>query len=137
MGSWGPGTFEDDIACDWLEDLHDSDPIAFFAQCLDLRDLDYMEFLACVGVVCTSEMIHALTFKPRLGLPEAALSWINDHKALNVICFVPESIAGLKRVMGPASEMHELWADHEEMYDQWRTRMNDLLIGLQNAQTMG
>ena len=135
MGSWGLGTFEDDIACDWLEDLYDSDPIAFFAKCLDLSDLQYVEFLACVGVVCTAEIIHSLLCEPRRGLPEAAHQWLGEHQGLNVFAFIPDTIAGLRRVMGPDSEMRELWEDNHEMHDAWMMQMTDLLKRLESALT--
>ena len=133
MGSWGLGTFEDDIACDWLEDLQESDPIAFFAHCLDLSDLQYVEFLACVGVVCTAEIIHALICEPRTGLPAAALQWLGEHQGLNVVPFISDTITGLRRVLGPDSEMRELWEDNDAMHDAWLIQMSDLLKRLESA----
>mgnify|MGYP001816227907 CR=1 FL=1 len=135
MGSWGLGTFEDDIACDWLEDLHDSDPIAFFVQCLDLSDLQYVQFLACVGVVCTAEIIHALLCEPRNGLPESAHQWLGAHQGLHVLPLIPDTIAGLRRVMGPDSEMRELWEDNQELYEDWMIQISDLLKRLESALT--
>ena len=133
MGSWGYRTFEDDIAIDWLEDLHDSDPIAFFEQCLDLSGSEYVEFLACVGVVCTAEMIHSLLSEPRPGLPEAAHQWLHEHHGLNAFRFVPQTILSLQRIMGPNSEMHGLWEDNEESYESWMSQMNDLLNRLESV----
>lgn len=133
MGSWGLGTFEDDIACDWLEDLQDSDPIAFFAHCLNLSDIQYIEFLACVGVVCTAEMIHSLICEPRTGLPQAAHQWLGEHQGLNILAFIPDAIEGLRRVMGPDSEMRELWEDSDGMHDAWMSRTRDLQKRLETA----
>jgi len=133
MGSWGLGTFEDDIACDWLEDLQESDPIAFFEQCLDLSDHQYVEFLACVGVVCTAEIIHSLISEPRTGLPEAAHQWLGEHRRLNILPFIPDAIAGLRRVMGPDSEMRELWEDNDAMHCDWMIQMRDLVKRLESA----
>lgn len=133
MGSWGPGTFEDDIACDWLEDLQDSDPMAFFAHCLDLRGHRYLEFLACAGVVCTAEMIHSLICQPRSGLPEAAHRWLDENQGLDVIQFIPASISGLRRVMGPNSEMYELWEDSDDLHEVWLATIDDLLKRLEAA----
>ena len=132
MGTWGLGTFDDDIACDWLEDLHESDPLAFFVQCLDLTDSNDLEYLACIGVVCTAEIIHALLRSPREGLPQAACRWAEQHKDLNVLPLLPDAIAGVGRVMQPDSELHELWEDNEEMYDRWRDQTRDLLRQLES-----
>jgi hypothetical protein len=138
MGTWGLGTFDDDIACDWLEDLFDSDPFAFFVQCLDLPPRDDLEFLACTGVVCTAEMVHGLIREPRGGLPGAALLWIEQHRELNVRPLVPAAIAGLHRVIHHNSEMHVRWEDHQELYASWLERISELVgnlesIGVENA----
>ena len=132
MGTWGLGTFDDDIACDWLEDLCESDPRAFFAHCLDLTGLDDLEYLACIGVVCTAEMIHAVLRTPREGLPEFACQWAARHADLNFLPMVPDAIRGIDRVLEPQSEMHQLWEDNEEMYDCWKCQVQDLHRNLQS-----
>ena len=132
MGSWGPATFEDDIACDWLGDLHESDPIAFFVHCLDLEDLQYVEHLACIGVVCTAEMVHSLTCQPRAGLPEVAYRWLKENQGLDVVRLIPDTIAGLHRVLGPDSEMHEMWEDSGHLHI-WEAKTSDLLRRLESV----
>ncbi len=131
MGTWGIGSFEDDIAVDWLEDLYDSDPIAFFRHCLDLTDHTYLEHMACVGVVCTAEMIHGLLRSPRSGLPEAAREWFDQHRDLPVQSLVLEAIIGMGRVLGPDSEMVELWQDEGDRFDAWRSHQRDLIERLE------
>lgn len=131
MGTWGIGSFQDDIAVDWLEDLFDSDPVAFFRQCLDLSGEDYLGHIACVGVVCTSEMIHGLLRQPRAGLPEAAHQWLEQHKALNVQPFLGEAIVGLERVRENKSEMFAMWEDDGDRLDQWRESVGDLIQRLE------
>ncbi|MGC6550348.1 MAG: DUF4259 domain-containing protein, partial [Rubripirellula sp.] len=34
MNPWGIETFENEIACDWLEDLQDAEPVAFVKESL-------------------------------------------------------------------------------------------------------
>lgn len=131
MGPWGTGTFEDELACDWLEDLFDSDPVAFFAHCLDLRGLDYLEYLAGIGVLCTAEILHAICDQPRTGLPEAAHRWLESHRALPVKGLLPAAIAGMTRVLGPESELRERWEDNESWGDRWQQQAADLLDCLQ------
>jgi len=135
MGAWGPGTFEDDLAVDWLEDLFESDPEAFFAACLDLSGLDDLPYLACIGVLCTAEMIHSLVREPRDDLPGAARRWTRDHRNLNVDRFVASALIGLDRVADERSEMHERWLDHAEQYGQWRSRIDDLIKRLEAVLT--
>ncbi len=131
MGPWGLGTFEDDVACDWLEDLGDSDPIEFFRVCLDLTDQGDLDYAACVGVVCTAEMVLALLREPREGFPDSASSWLRDHADLPVAPFLPQTVSGLYQVMAEQSEMHQLWEDNRERYGQWKRRMHDLIDRLE------
>lgn len=132
MGPWGIGTFEDELACDWLEDLHDSDPVAFLWHCLDLRGLDYLEYLAGTGVICSAEVIHALCDGPRPGLPEAVHQWLRLHRRIDATAFLPEAIAGMRRVLGSESELWERWQDHDEWSDAWFRHAADLLQRLEN-----
>lgn len=131
MGSWGPRTFEDDLACDWLEDLLDSDPIAFFDHCLDLTGLDSLGMLASIGVVCTAEMIHGLLCEPRDGLPEAARRWLDRHRVLAnlAIPLVPTAVAGIDRVLQPDSAMHLQWDDADDL-ESWQREVTSLWLPL-------
>ncbi len=133
MGAWGPRTFEDDLACDWLEDLFESDPIAFFDHCLDLTGVESPGLLECIGVVCTAEMIHGLLRGPRPGLPEAALRWLRRHVSLTatVRSLIPLVIEGLDRVLDPSSEMYWQWEDEGDQWDAWFREVASLRNGFQ------
>jgi hypothetical protein len=133
MAPWGYRTFEDELACDWLEDLFDSDPNAFFTHCLDLRGLDFLEQLACVGVICTSELTHALCRGPREGLPDAVHVWLSDHSHVDGSRFLPGSIRGMRRVLGPKSEMRQRWEDNESLGAKWLEHAADLLVCLESV----
>ena len=132
MSSWGYQTFEDGIACDWLEDLHDSDPIAFFMKCLDLQGLDYFDFLACIGVVCTSEMLRGVITGPRAGLPDAAAGWCEQHRDLNCKFLVPRAINALKLVLSDRSEMWVRWDDDADRFDCWMEHQQELIEEMRN-----
>ena len=122
MSSWGHRTFEDDIALDWLEDLHESEPLAFFRHCLDLSDQHELTYLACVGVVCTAEMIHSIITEPRPGMPEAARVWVAEQDDVEIALrgLVPSTIEALDRVLCKTSEMTLRWQDAGEThYGTW------------------
>lgn len=128
MGAWGSGTFEDDIACDWLEDLYDSDPLAFFRECLDLDgQVDYLEYVACIGVICTAEMIHGLLHQPRAGLPSAAINWLRENQGLSVRPLIPQTIVAMQQVLGDHSELREMWEDESQRCREWIQTTDDLL----------
>jgi hypothetical protein len=122
MSSWGHRTFEDDIALDWLEDLYESEPLAFFRHCLDLSDQRELSFLACVGVVCTAEMIHAILGEPRSGMPEAGRVWVGEQDGIEatLVGLVPMAITSLDRVLDQTSEMSVRWLDAgQSHYGTW------------------
>lgn len=133
MSSWGYRTFEDGIACDWLEDLHDSDPIAFFVKCLDLTGLDYLDFLACVGVVCTSEMLRGIKVGPRSGLPESAVHWCEQYHELDCGFLIPRAVEGLRHVLSSRSEMWVRWDDEADRFDCWLEHQQKLVEDLQDV----
>jgi hypothetical protein len=136
MGSWGLGSFEDDVAVDWLEDLYDSDAFAFFSVCLDLSGERDLGHVACVGVVCTAEIIHGLLRGPRQGLPDAAVQWIENHQHFPADLFRLAAVAGLLRVLDSASEMHQRWEDQTVDFLAWRSHIGDLLSRLQRATSL-
>ncbi|KAA1258478.1 hypothetical protein LF1_09980 [Rubripirellula obstinata] len=129
MSSWGHRTFEDDIALDWLEDLYESEPLAFFRHCLDLTDQEELSFLASIGVVCTSEMIHSILSEPRSGMPEAARVWVADQEDIEIALrgLIPDAIEALDRVLCPSSEMTIRWQDAGEThYGTWYGEVESL-----------
>ncbi|MCH1439946.1 MAG: DUF4259 domain-containing protein [Rubripirellula sp.] len=137
MSSWGYKTFEDEIACDWLEDLHDSDPIAFFVKCLDLTGLDHLDFLACIGVVCSAEMLCGIKSGPRLGLPNAAARWCEQHHDLNCDFLIPRAIDALKLVLTDRSEMWVRWDDEAGQFDSWLEHQQELIEVLERFRREG
>lgn len=129
MSSWGHRTFDDDIALDWLEDLHESEPIAFFRHCLDLTDQQDLCFLACVGVVCTAEVIHAIIATPRLGMPVSAKEWCCNQESIQQSAteLVPQAITALDRVLQDSSEMWVRWSDlGETHFGTWHSEVDAL-----------
>lgn len=138
MGAWGTGTFEDDIACDWLEDLYDSDPVAFFRHCLDLSDQpEGLSHVAAIGVLCTSEMIEGVLCQPRPGLPTAAARWIDNHRMLPLRRLQPAAVIAMRRILESDCELHIKWQDEVEQYHRWRAGVVDLanrLAGRREAQ---
>ncbi len=129
MSSWGARSFEDDFACDWLEDLNDSDPFAFFAHCLDLPEQKGLSFLACIGVRCSSEMIFGILDGPRDGLPEQALTWLESNRELDaeIKPLLPVAAEALLRVLQSDSAMEIKWRDAGPVhYDAWHEEMTEL-----------
>jgi Domain of unknown function (DUF4259) len=134
---WGIGPFDDDLAADWLEDLNDSDPIAFFQHCLDLSDTDDLHYLACIGVVCTAAMLAGLVSQRfRSTLPETALAWIANHQHLQseVPPLARQAIMGLGQVLSIDSEISVRWEDRgADQYEQWHQGIEQIAAELRIA----
>ena len=129
MSSWGPRSFEDDFACDWLEDLHESDAFSFFAHCLDLSDQEELNFLACIGVRCTCEILVAVIDEPRPGMPEKALRWTQENSTLatELKALMPHCLESIDRVLLSGSAMQLKWHDAGPVhYEIWCDEMSDL-----------
>lgn len=128
MTAWGSGAFENDIATDWLQDLAESDPTAFFLHCLDLSNQnDGLDHVACVGVVCTARMIDAMVSGEHAGLPDAATTWLQENGSLSVARLLGPALASLCRVLGRESELRQVWEDDGDRYLPWlHVQMNQL-----------
>lgn len=132
MHPCGIQTFQDEIACDWLEDLFDSDPVAFLAQSLDLDDGAQLDYLACIGVLCSSEVIHAWNDQDHHPLPQALEDWLQKNQYLDLSSFTLAAIRGMRQILAPSSELMERWSDHEEWGNQFRIRIRGLLTALED-----
>ena len=130
MGAWGPGTFEDDIASDWIEDLNDSDPIAFFRECLNLPATGPLDYVACIGVTCTSHIIAALLDGDRNQIPDQGQSWFDANDSLDVQSLVLCCLEGLRRVTDEESDLRIVWEDSDD-FQSWLAnlqRINHRLV---------
>ena len=130
MHPWGIETFRDEIACDWLEDLFDSEPVAFLAQSLDLGDAPDLHYLACTGVLCAAELIHAKHSHNNSRIPEILKNWIRRQQELDLSHFILPAMNSLRQVLTSDSELPERWRDNERDGDLWlrhKLKLVDLL----------
>lgn len=132
MGAWGVGTFEDDLARDWLSYLEESDDPPYLTlggSLLPPESDGHLETLGGIMILCAAEMIHALVYGPREGLSEEAMAWIEKHRGLDVSVLTPFAAERIDRVLAEGSELNELWSENEQEYDQWRQNV----LALQRA----
>lgn len=71
MGAWGSGSFDNDDALDWVNDLEGSKGTAVieFALQAVLDESDYLEAPECSAALCAAEVVAALKGAPGQGLP--------------------------------------------------------------------
>ncbi|MFT3684407.1 MAG: DUF4259 domain-containing protein [Phycisphaerales bacterium] len=153
MGAWGTGIFDNDDAMDWVIGWETapegegttSDPgklnfvIGALAAAADAKD--YLDSDAGAAALAAAEIVAAASGKPARSfvkgkdadesLTELA-AWsrsvnarpLNDSKARELAC------QAIDRVLGPDSELAELWDDSEHS-TEWRAIADELRKRLQ------
>lgn len=135
MGAWGVHTFEDDTTMDWLDELFEGEePLEFLAESLDLDGVDELEYEECAAVLAASAIIDGLLNGPNDDLPEEAVEWIEEHHELDVQPLAAGAVAGLTRFFEDSSELNNLWSENEDLYPEWRARIEALAKRLERNQ---
>lgn len=122
MGAWGMGTFENDDAADWLDELQASDDGAVLQAALEGHAIgeDYLEAPEGTHILCACEIIAALLGRSALDLPSGARDWVKEHELLDVTSLVPIATRKINRVLDDGSELRELWQENEADFPVWR-----------------
>ncbi len=131
MGAWGLKTFENDDASDWLYDLEESNDLSVIEEALDIES-GYLESPDGCNVLAAAEVILALLGKPRLGFPENAARWVNNHKSLDPTPLKRSAVNAITCVLSDESELKELWQESEE-FDEWKKDVNETKIQLESS----
>lgn len=128
MGAWGIGIFEDDTGCDARDDIAEaSDPVAELSQRLQrVSMLDRNEYFgyeycfdALVPAAIVDAYVNGTSYK---GLDE----FREQHPKLELRSLASSAAAAVARVLDPNAEIHELWAENEEDYPEWKKSLEGL-----------
>lgn len=123
MGAWGTGTFDNDDAADWLDELDASEDETVLQQAvLDVPETahGYLEAREGARILCAAEIIAALRGRPSGNLPEIANQWVEEHGALDVSLLVPIAVGKIDRILAEDSELKELRSENIAEYSKWR-----------------
>ena len=144
MGSWGPGSFENDPALDFVGDLTESAdgaPLRDALQRITAHDgtrqpswfgrfmgrrADRLTIHHCQTAIAAAEMVAALRGRPPAKLPDKAADWIAAHRASSsddLVAVAKAAIAAIKT----DSELRDEYDPAE-----WRDKMADLERRLEN-----
>ena len=112
MGSWAPGTFENDVAMDWLADLEDGGDAGSVARALDRAGESFAEYLqepAGSEALAAAELVATARGTPIDGSVGARLErFVDAHPGLDALSH--RALAAVEKVGPPGlSELHELW----------------------------
>ena len=122
MGAWGIGTFENDDAVEWLDELQASADSSVLQTALERpeNDEEYIESPEGIHILCAGEILAALQDQPTTDLPDEARDWVQEHKSLDVSALIPIATRKIDHVLDDGSELRELWQENEADYPAWR-----------------
>lgn len=132
MGSWGLGTFENDDALDWLEELKDSPalaPLAFaFESVLESGEGGNIEIPEASIALAAAEVLAALLGNPGGELPEEIRGWLVGKED----AIAPDLVERAREAITRVSDYSELLEAIEESDDaaDWKHEIVDLLVRL-------
>ncbi len=137
MGAWGPGSFQNDDALDWVDSLAEYDDLSFITSTLE-RAIDedlvtyhhnYVETENLDNVIAAAEVVVAIKGHPGPDIPEEVNEWIQRYHPV-----VDEYIMELtRRVVArllETQELGDLWVDLST-YEAWRNVIENLQLRLQ------
>ena len=147
MGTWDFGSFENDIASDWVWGLQPakkslfgklkSDPFEYPSKAIGavLNAKEYIEGPECDEATAAAECIAAALGNPLANLPDDVIKWHSSLKGLKPSGeLIQETIAAIKRIRNDEqSEARALWSegqDDGQPDPQWLSSIDNLLSRL-------
>lgn len=128
MGAWGTGIFENDTACDWAYGLKDVEDLSLIESALDaVFEEEYVEsYIAC-------EALAAMETLARLNgngdvensYTETVDMWVSSVHLKISSELLDKANNALTMILGPSSELQELWAESEE-FSAWQKELESL-----------
>ncbi|GGD47396.1 DUF4259 domain-containing protein [Pseudoxanthomonas indica] len=134
MGAWGPGSFENDDAADFLADVTDSGDLALLREVIDnvLTSTEFVEAPDACQAIVAAEVIAAA-----LGRPTAAAlrqdhltKWVARIRPGIEPALAQRAHNALARILAPNSELLELWEETDELAE-WQASVKELMQQLQ------
>jgi len=134
MGAWGYGIFEDDMACDFVEDVKENS-LAFFQQAFSqVLETEYVEFeegqAILVSAAYLDNWLHGTQYKNDYE-GEEEMSNVNVfgklYPDLNLEPLRKPAIVALQQVLSDKSELNELWQENEELYFKWKGQIKAII----------
>jgi hypothetical protein len=128
MGAWGHGTFENDDALDFLDDVLDGDAgEAEIEETLRVAaegsSDGFLEAPHASAGLAAAELVAAARGAPAADLPDGAKEWVVVHRDLARLAAL--ALRAVERARGPGSELKDLWEESGEEA-AWTSGIEDL-----------
>lgn len=126
MGAWGPRSFDNDSAQDWLAEL---DGIRSLRRTLErvikAKPKAYIDVDDASAVIAAGEVIAAARGHGPKGAPDELAEWLDGHGAKITAADAKLAAKAIARVQ-KGSELQQLWADHGKA-NPWTREVAKLL----------
>lgn len=132
MSAWGVGPFQNEAAAEYAAEIAQDGAYAL-AEAFDVAldpDNDYLEAEEGHRAVAAAETLTAVLTGDTSALTDAALrAWVQNADAAELTHLRGDAMEALERVLGPGSELPDLWEDSEDA-DAWREDIQRLRAAL-------
>lgn len=130
MSVWGPGSFENDDAINWVLELGayaDDSPIINALNSVIEHDSDPLEASDCSVVIAAAEVVAAQMGKPVTNCPEAVKVWIKGRSTPSST--ITTKARQVTRMILVDSQLKNVWKGTHD-FEAWQASVEDLLSRL-------
>lgn len=126
MGAWGPGSFENNEASDWVADLEESSGIGMLKEALKTVEKNkYPEVPDCCVALAAAEVVAAAKGRPSRDFPDSLREWLANHKDVAAIKALDKTTINVLNKVQLKSELKEQWEESDDWL-AWSKVLNDL-----------
>lgn len=125
-GAWGPGSFENDTASDWVYEIESTKGREVLLSTIKaVFQSGYKEVDECTNAMAAAEVVASIKDGDHKNLPESLVKWVGENRSI----FEPEIAKfALKAVQlcknETNSELAQLWNENDS--SGWSAQIKDL-----------
>lgn len=130
MGTWSHEPFGNDSANDWAYDLEDQTDFSLVAQAIQKvldNGNDYLDSDVAVEAVAAAEVLAKALGRGTQAdaYTEKVDTWLKSLAVKPFPDLLSKAQAALTRIMGPDSELRELWEESDD-FQSWQSSIKAL-----------
>lgn len=125
-GAWGPGSFENDDALDWVHLCAESKNSVVVGSALETAlQPEGLQAPEGAAAIAAAEVVAAAKGKPSARLPKEVRDWLNHQPKEEIAKYAPLARKALVKVKDPSvSELAQIWK--ESTGKQWASTVAEL-----------